>query len=425
MLLKLKNFIRHPTSKDVFINSFGNYLSVGFTVFFALLLVRIFGLEQYGVLSVLLGIAYVLANVMDFGTTATIYSYLPPLLGKKPEAVYRFIKSTFFYQTLFALIIIAILLFTFPYLDRVFFKTGALKIDLYLTAIMVIFLIWQNFSVNLLLASKKFLKATFYLNLSNLAKTLAIFVLMALKSVSIGNVIFVFGIFGPLVFLLLLFLEKKERVFILWEAEIKREEFRFGYTLTYFIANQFLNLGLRMDLFLLSFYGLKTEVGLYALAQKIVLTIITAVTSITQVLSPGFSQVKTKSDIRRQLKTGFLYLLIPVGIYALLAITPNQIFDIAFTARYLPSAPITRILALPFIIYTLINLPLLFLLYTVKKPWAILVANISFFIIFSTGCYLLIPLLKIVGVIYSLITAFVVMGSLLLFFSWREFKKIT
>src|SRR3990167_5637760 len=128
MIPRLINFIKKPTSKNVLINTLGNYLNVFFTAFFALILVRILTPSKYGILSVLLGIAYVLANILDFGTTATIYSYLPALYEKKTYQLYRFIKSTFYYQSIFSLTVILILLFTFPYLDKIFFKIFFLQL---------------------------------------------------------------------------------------------------------------------------------------------------------------------------------------------------------------------------------------------------------------------------------------------------------
>src|SRR3989339_2035775 len=142
MIQRLFNFIKKPTSRDIIINSIGNYLNVVFIAFFAFILFRIISPTQYGVFSVLMGIAYVLANVLDFGTTATIYSYLPPLIDERKPTLYRFIKSTFFYQTFFALIVISTLFVTFPYLDKIFFKTGAPVHELYITAICVLFFIW-------------------------------------------------------------------------------------------------------------------------------------------------------------------------------------------------------------------------------------------------------------------------------------------
>ncbi len=425
MVKRLLGFIVRPTSKQIIVNTVGNYLNVFFTAFFALVLVRILTPPQYGVLSVLLGIAYVLANILDFGTTAAIYSYLPALYEKKAENLYRFIKSTFYYQSLFSFVVIGILFTFFPFLDRVFFKTHAPAWELYLTAFSVLFFIWQNFVLNILFAAKKFLKANLYLNAANVIKTLVIFFMIMTKTVTVGSVIFAFGIIGPVIFFFLLFIEKKDLLFILLKSEVKREEFRFSYTLTYFIASQFLNLGLRMDLFLLSYFRSKSEVGYYGLSQKIILAIITTVISITQVLSPAFSRVMKKSEVMSHIKTGFMYLLLPSGLFIFLFFLPNQVFYIFFTHKFASTAPITKALSLPFIIYTLGTLPTLFLLYTVKKPSYILLSSIIFFVVLTIGCYILIPTMGVYGPPYAIFIALLVSVLIQTIASIREYRKMS
>lgn len=426
MISRLTSFIKKPTSRHIIINTLGNYLNVFFTALFALILVRILNPNQYGVLSVLLGIAYVLANILDFGTTATIYSYLPVLIEKKSLNTYRFIKTTFTYQSILSFIVIFILFLTFPYLDRVFFKTGAPSWELYLTAFSVLFFIWQNFATNCLFASKKFIQANIFLNVQNVVKTIVLFLLIYFKMATVGSVVFVFGIFGPMIFFLMLLSEKKGLISLLAKARITKEEFRFSYTFTYFIASQFYNLGLRMDLFLLSFFRPKSaEIGYYGLSQKIILTIIATVTSVTQVLSPGFSKVKEKEDIKHQFKHGFLYLLIPSLLFFLLFLTPNELFYLVFTPKFAMTAKITKMLALPFIITTLASLPSLFLLYTVKKPVYLLIANIVMFLIISIGCYIFIPLYGAVAPPFVLAFSFAC-GAVILFLSaFYEYKKIS
>ncbi|MBI4009534.1 oligosaccharide flippase family protein [Candidatus Roizmanbacteria bacterium] len=424
MIPRLINFAKRPTSVNVIINTFGNYLNVFFTALFALILVRILTPPQYGVLSVLLGIAYVLANILDFGTTATIYSYLPNLYEKKTYELYRFIKSTFYYQSIFSFFVIAVLLISFPFLDKVFFKTDAPWSELALTSISVLFLIWQNFLQNILFAAKKFVKTNVYLNIANIIKTLIVFLMIYLKIITVGSVIFVFGILGPVIFFFLLFLEKKDLVSIFLKSEVKRSEFRFGYTLTYFLASQFFNLGLRMDLFLLSYFRSKTEVGYYGLSQKIILTIITTIVSITQVLSPSFSKITRKSEALSQLKTGFMYLLLPSALFFILFFTPKEVYDLFFTDKFVQTAPITRALSLPFVLYALGSLPVLFLLYTVKKPVYILISNVVFFIILTLGCYFLIPKMGVFGPPYAIALALIVATGIQIVASIKEFKKM-
>lgn len=432
MQRKLLNFLNNPTSKNITINTIGNYLNVFFTVFLVLLLTRIWDPATYGVFSVLFGIAYVLANVLDFGVTATIYSYLPPMLEKQSgrQGLYKFVKSTFYYQTIFSMIVIAILFVSFPYLDKVFFKTGAPVWQLYLTAFSVLFFIWQNFASNCLFASKNFMSANIYLNITNVIKTIMIVFLAAIGQVNVGWVLLIYGIIGPIIFFALLFFEKRDIVQVIIHAPIDRKEFRFRYTLVFFIANQFLNLGMRMDLFLLSYFQLKQEVGYYAIAQKIILTIITTIISITQVLSPSFSKPMNKKEIMEQFKHSLTYLALPSGLFFALFLTPDFLFNFSFTQKFVNSAPISRALALPFIIYALSNIPMLFLLYTVKKPKYILAANMAFFFIFSGMCYYLIPIFQSQGgrgvyaPVYAAAVAFTVNGLILLFSAMYEYKKL-
>ncbi len=420
----LSFFKLRPRFKDVFINTIGNYLNIFFTALFALILVRILSPSQYGVLSVLLGIAYVLANVLDFGTTATIYSYLPPLYENRTDQLYRFIKSTFYYQSIFSAVVLGVLFITFPYLDTVFFKTGAPAWELYLTAFSVLLLIWQNFVMNIMFAAKKFLSANIYQNLSNVIKTLIIFFLTASHMVNVGSIVFVFGIVGPVIFFLLLLWEKKDLVYVLAKAEVKREEFRFGYTLTYFIGSQFLNLGQRMDLFLLSYYLMKSSVGYYGLSQKIILTIITTTVSITQVLSPSFSRINQKKDVYKEMKHGFYYLLLPSGLFLTLFLLPNEVFYTFFTNNFAQTAAITKALSLPYILSALGSLPLLFLLYSVKKPVYILWANFAFFVVITVGSYVLIPVKGAFGPPIAVGLAYAVNTIIMVIAAYIEYRKM-
>lgn len=213
----------------------------------------------------------------------------------------------------------------------------------------------------------------------------------------------------------------------MFHAEIKREEFRFSYTLTYFIASQFLNLGLRMDLFLISHFLTKSEVGYYGLSQKIILTIITTIISITQVLSPGFSKIATKREALSYIKTGIMYLLVPSTLFFFLALVPSQVYAFFFTEQYVTSAAITSALALPFIIFSLSNLPLLFLLYTIKKPSYILVSNVLFFIIVTVGSYMLIPKYGVFGPPYAMgiaMSVVLLLQSILSFIEYRKLPKV-
>lgn len=424
MIESFKSFVSRPTSRNIIINTLGNYLNVFFSAFFVYLLVRVLNPTEYGVMSVLFSIAYVLANVLDFGTTATIYSYLPPLIETREPTLYRFIKSTFFYQTLFSSVVVIFLLVFFPQLDLLFFKTGAPLNELYITAFSVLFFIWQNFLGNCLYAAKRVLQNNIYNNVANVVKTAVIIAMALTHTVTVGAVLFTYGIVGPVVYFILVYMNKRNHIGLVMKAPIKREDFRFSYTLTNFIASQFFNLGLRMDLFLLSYFRPKDEVGYYGLAQKVILTIIATVVSITQVISPLFSKPTTKKDFFSHIKSAALYMSLPIVLFLILAVTPDWVFFLVFTEKFVNTASITRSLAVPFVVYPLISLSHLFLLYTVKKPVAILISNIVLFVVITGGCFFFIPAYGITAAIYSISAGFLLSGGLLAVLSIREYRRL-
>jgi len=409
----------------ILVNTLGNYMNVAFTAFFALMLVRILEPASYGVMSVLLGIAYVLANVLEFGTTATIYSTVPQLYGKSQQKLYRFIKSTFFFQSLFASSILMVLILTFPWLDHVFFKTGAPPSELYLTAVAVLFFIWQNFLTNILFAAKRFLRANLYINGANIVKTVFILVAAYYGSITVGLVIIAFGIVGPITFFLLMFWRNQSLIKDMKDAPIHKKDFQFGYTMTNFAASQFYNLGLRMDLFLLSYFGLREEVGYYGLSQKIILTVIASVVSISQVLSPKFATIKSRRNAIQQIKIGLIYMLVPSGIFLLLFITPSSVFELVFTSKFKSTTEITHVLSIAFILNAFGTIPNLFLLYTAKKPIFILYSNITFFAIITVGSILLIPEKGMFGPPIAIFIAFAAAISIQIFAVSREWKKLS
>jgi len=408
MIDRLIRFIKDPTSKNIIINTSGNYINVVFTAFFALILFRSMSPIEYGMFSVLIGLSYVMSNILEFGTTASIYSTVPALFQDDDDHLYSFIKSTLFYQTTLSVIVIGFLMISFPYLDKIFFKTGAAPWILTMTAFTIILFVWQNFLTNVLFAAKRFFHANVYLNTSNLVKAIILVLLMVTGNISVSSVIMTYGLIGPLIFFLMVLFKNYDRIVPIRNAAFNRSEIKVNYTLTYFAASQFYNVGLRMDLFLLSFFGLGAQVGYYASAQKIILSIIATIVSISQVLSPQFAAAKTRLEINKLLKKGFTYMLIPIGIFVALILTPNSFFQFIFTDNFDEAILITKILAVPFMLSAGGTVIMLFLLYTVKKPIYILVSNIAFFTIVSVGSFLLIPEKGMYGPPIAIACAFVV-----------------
>lgn len=397
---RVQQVIRHfgsKTGRSIIVNTIGTYLNIAFALFFVLLLTRTMERVEYGVMTVLLNISYLLANIMEFGVTATIYSNIPGMHAKngRREELLSFIKTTISYQSGLASMVIVLLIVAFPTLDRVFFKTGSDFHVLAITAVSVLFFIWQNTLLNMFFAMKKFLTANIWLNASNVIKTIVVILLYPLNMANLTSIIFVFGILGPAIFIgMAAWFYRTDVGQIISNVKVSRKQLRIEYTLTNFIASQFFNLGMRMDLFIMSYFGLRTQVADYGLAQKVMLTIISTVVSITQVLSPKYALVKTQEQAARMIKQSALYLMIPTICFGALLLVPDWFFHLVFTAKFVETPMLTRLSGLAYMLFSVGQVFALFHLYTFKRPQVLLVSNIIYFIFVTTACFILVPQLQ-------------------------------
>lgn len=408
----LRDFVKRPTSINIIINTGGSVLNVLFGALIHFILFRMMSPVDYGILTIWLSLVYVFSAMLDFGTTATIYGYLPPLLSTKKQELYDFLKSLLTYQTVLGVLSALVLLFTFPVIDTHFLKTNAPYSLVVATVAAILLFIVQNFTINLLYASKDFVRANLYINVANLVKILLLLSLVPLGRIDTTTIFSTITLGGVIAFFVPVIITRGHILMRLWKATLNRKTIRLRYTFTYLLSTQIFNLGQRMDLFLLSYFGLGADAGYYAAAQKILLSIASAIISVTQVLSPQFSHIKNRQALKTLTKQSLLYLSLPAGIFLLLIVTPQSLFSL-YLEKFDRASVLARQLAPAYVIYSFANFPLLFLLYTVKKPGAILLANTAFFLSMTIGCYLLIPAQGL-SAIPAVVTGSITLAALIL-----------
>ncbi|MEI6327497.1 MAG: oligosaccharide flippase family protein [Candidatus Roizmanbacteria bacterium] len=421
----LKKIFSSGTAKNVIINTLGSYIGIAITVLSVVILARTLGREVYGELAVLFSFAYLMTNILDFGSPAIIYSQVPQyyLLPSRSN-LYSFIKSTFYFQTMACAVVIVALLVLFPTLDRSFFKTHAPYSALALTAISIALYVWQNTISNMLFAMKRFSQVNIWLNVSYVVRTVSLLALIPLGLVTIPNIIFLFGVISPLVFIVCIYFLYRPSFEKVRRAKVELAMIRPRYTLTNFIAQQFFNVGMRMDLFILSYFGLKTVVADYSLSQKIILTIISTVVSITQVLSPSYTHIKTRVGVMKEFRHSMLFLLIPTALFLSLSLVPAPLYKLILTAKFIETPLFSAHLGIVYSLYCIGQVFMLFLLYTFRKPSYLLISNIAFFVVVTIACYFLIPMYRGSGAIYAIGLGFIVVILLQAAGFVREYAKL-
>ncbi len=423
MIQRAKRFVRKPTSINILVNTGGSVLTVFLSAMMHFFLFRIMTPADYGILTIWLSVIYVAANMLDFGTTATIYAYLPPLLEKKDDEFYSFLKTIFAYQLVLVLVMAMIFIFLFPVLDTYFLKTRVSSTVMWLSIAAIVGFILQNFIFNLLFGAKRFVTANLFNSAANLTKLIALIICLRLNIQKLEVILIILTVFGVFLFVIPVAITKRALIQRVLRAKLDKSQLKLKYTFAYLLSSQVYSLGQRIDLFMLSYFGLADGAGYYAAAQKIVLSIATAVVSITQVLSPMFTHANTQAKVRTLIKQSLTYLLIPTGLFLALLITPQFVFDI-YLSKFASSAPVARALALPFVIFTLGNIAHLFMLYSAKKSHAILCANIVYFLVMAVGSYVGVGQWGAVALPYVVGASFTCAITILTIWSIKEYQRL-
>lgn len=408
-------------SKDIIINAGGAYLNIGFATFYTIF-ARAFDRVEFGVLSVLLVFSYVLANVFNFGMPAAIYAHIPEIAHDHKKAV-QFLKSNILLLSVLAVMSLGIIFFISPYLDLHIFKLNAPPIYYGLALLGTFFYIIQNFVRDSLNAVGDFLHINIAQNISNAVKTTLLIAFAVNHSLTIVNALFIMGIIGPAIVFTIVLFERRWIVHSFMSSNITRSAIKLGYTTQYFIASQLFALASRVDLFMVAYFLMPGDKGDYALAQRVVLAIVTTTDSISQVLSPQFAKVRSHHDVLALFKKSFIFVLLPTALFVAAMVAPTFLYTLFFTDKFILSFPVTRLLSFAYIPYNFAAILLLYFLYTIKKPIHVIYSNLILVVILILGDFILIPRLGLYGPPVASLIAFMAVLIYLSVVFMHHFKK--
>lgn len=411
-------------SKDIIINAGGAYLNIGFATFYTIFLARTFDRVEFGVLSVLLVFSYVLANIFNFGMPAAIYAHIPKIAHDHTKAV-QFLKSNVILLIILAILSLGVIFLISPYLDAHIFKLNAPLLYYGLALMGTFFYIIQNFVRDSINAVGDFLHINIAQNISNAVKTALLIVASLNHSLTIENALFIMGIIGPAIVFAIVLFERRWIVRSFINSEITRSAIKLGYTTQYFIASQLFALASRIDLFMVAYFLMPGDKGDYALAQRVVLAIVTTTDSISQVLSPQFAKVHSRHEILTLFKKSFIFVLLPTALFVAAMVVPTFLYSLFFTDKFILSFPITRLLSFAYIPYNFAAILLLYFLYTIKKPIHVIYSNFILVVILIIGDYVLIPRLGLYGPPIASFIAFMTVLVYLSVVCMHYFKKKT
>ncbi len=419
----IKLHLKDTVTRNVLINTFGNYAGFIIGGLYTILLFRFFSPHDFGVLSILLAISYLLSNLLSFGIPATLYANVPMLLPNK-AAAQDFLKSNFIFQTTLASLSLLGIYVVLPHIDLILFKFDLPPYYYAMMLVSTLMYIWQNFVRDSLNAAERFFQINAANTFANVIRIVLIIVFGFLGMLTIPNTIFILGIVAPLAVFLIVLPQRRNVVSSLVRHRIDRSHIKLRFTMPYFISTQLYNLSTRADLLLVAYFLTTVDAGHYSVAQRVMFVIITSIDSITQVLSAEFSKVSTRTQILQLIKKACYYMAIPSVILLALAFSPAFLYRLFIPESYEPSIPLIKLMSLTYIPFSFDAALLLFFLYTRKKPMFVLYTNIIMLALVTAFHLLFIPRFGITGPVvsfgltYVCITMFIVMGVI------REFRLL-
>jgi O-antigen/teichoic acid export membrane protein len=410
---------------NIITNTIGTYAGIGFAFLLTLVQFNTLARADFGALSVLLSLAYLLTNIFDFGTVATIYARVPELLINKQKTLYNFIKTVAIFQSTLGVIALSILLLIFSYIDANFLKTQTSFLSHALICCSILLFVWQNLLSNIFFAAKKFLIINLAMNASHIIKLALMMAAYYTHTLTIETTLVILGVVGPIFFISIIICTNIKDFLRAITAKFDLRLLTLKFTVTYFISTQIYSIATRLDLLFISYFfgGRSIQAGDYALAQRVVLAAASTIVSVTQVLSPFYSKLKTKKDIVGELKHSFTFLLIPVALFGAIIITPDIVFGV-FKQISPQTIFLIKLLCVPLMVAALGNIPYLFTLYTVKRPDIVLYSNILFIIAVSSICYFGLPKYGLVAAPVSILAAYACNVTFLYIFMQSYIKNL-
>lgn len=420
---RIKNLLSFHTTRNVIINTGGNYLSYITAVLYTIIFARSFSPQEFGVLSLLLMLSYICANIFSFGMPAAVYAHIPALMNDKKSLI-TFIKTNFLLLITLSFSSLFVIFMLSGLIDTHIIKSHAPRWYFALALAGSALFICQNYIQDILYAAQKFLNVNIAINIGNLVKITLISLFTFMGVLSVPLTIVVLGVVGPLTVIGILLIRRQKIIEQFLRQTIDKSHLKLSYTFTYFVSSQIFYLASRTDLFLISYFLTRSDVGYFGLSQRIALAILTSVDSITQVLSPQFATASSKKDVAKLLRRGYMYMLIPVLLFIIASVIPSNIYTLLFTSSFNPSITTTRLLNLAYIPFGFIAVTLLFFLYTIKKPFYILIGNSVLFVSILLGNAVLIPRFGIIAPPLTSLVSFLIVGVYILCVFVFEFNKL-
>lgn len=396
MLDQLLPLFKTKTFLQVTITILGTVITSGLGALFFIVLARNLGPAEFGILMVLITTAVLIADILDVGINTTLVRFVSHSLAANGKALYQYISLGFFCKTIIWLVVLVFGIILSRPISQLLQNSQVLRDLLVYSFVGAGGIALLSISLAIIQAYQRFYVYNFIQILTNLMRILILLLIIQVGLLSIKSVMTLYLLI-PLVGLLI-------SLYFLPMQKILRSKYSIGNFSKMFKFSKWVALftvigviSSKMDTFLNARLVNNYDLGLYAVANQLIMVAPQVVSSIGAVIAPKFSSFNKKSDMITYFKkvqifvlglalTGFL--VIPIASY---------LIPILLGGVYLQSVPIFIIL-LSATMISLIALPThVSIIYYFSRPDIFSRLSLGNFIIMFGVGYLMISRYGITG----------------------------
>lgn len=323
----LKRIIKTATWKQSQITILGSLINGGLGLLFYVLLARILGLSNFGLLTVAVASLTLIADITDFGTNTGLVRYVSGNINSDKNKAEKFLKLSLEIKLIVWILVLVLGLYFAPVIAEGLFNKNELVNPLRLVMVGVGGALLFSFATSSLQALQKYFIWSAINITTNFLRVIMIVILFFFGSLTLQSGLFAYILLPFFGFsLALLFLPFKNILTAKNEISVARELFKYNIWVAVFTV--IAALSARLDTFLTARLLTTGEIGIYGAANQLVTVIPQVITALGVVAAPKFSSFVNDKDMLTYLKK-FQLLCLGICLLGLLAI-PGVLYLIPF-----------------------------------------------------------------------------------------------
>jgi len=364
--LKIKKLFFSKTARYSGIVFVGNIVAAGLGFLSMVIVSRVLGPYNFGILSIVMAVIAVINGLTDFGIGTGVVRFSSLYLENNQDRADALMKLAFNLEIIIGVLIVIFgLIFVHPLANLL--GGEYLVFPLKLALLGGLGLSMSAYVNMIMQAYQKFLKFSLLAIGVAFLKLAGIGILFVLSILSLNNAVILYAVIPVIGFIIGFFLIPKK---FLWQKpqtsqkEVFIELFHFSkWLMVSFLATTIIG---RLDIFLLSHFRGSEQVGIYAAAFQLSLFLPLLLGAIITVLIPRVSKFTKKEEFISFIKKSLLGSTLIVLIMLPILIFAKQFILLIFGSKYENSILPFQILFVNFLIAIMAN-PICTIIYALNK----------------------------------------------------------